>query len=111
MGGDVENAKDLMTSDLSAFDQVKAAVLARKLYDLLGVSPVLQQKAVTDATMTITEHYAGKFSESVVVVEHASTLIMELSTIQYKQNFLVHLSKSVLSSAAISTGQPIAVEN
>lgn len=29
----------------------------------------------------------------------------------FRQNFLVHLSKSVLSSAAISTGQPIAVEN
>ena len=166
---DVQNAQPVMDADISSFDQVKSAILAQKLYDALGVSPAKGNKAVTNAMMTITEHYAERFSESVTVVEHATTLIIELaevdapkdvisqestagttasrsrllskveiathallqsagkisparglleqalvmhgvqslSTFEYKQEFLVHLSKAVLSAAGIVTSKPM----
>jgi hypothetical protein len=164
---DVESAQGLLSSETSSFDQIKAAILARKLYDALEVSPTFGNKEVTDATMTITEHYPERFAESVTVVEHAATLIQELSaldvidngidtsklskerlltkceiathallqsngkisparglleqalimhsvqglsTFEWKQAILVHLSKGTMTLADISTGKPIDTE-
>ena len=164
---DVESAQGLLSSETSSFDQIKAAILARKLYDALEVSPTFGNKEVTDATMTITEHYPERFAESVTVIEHAATLIQELSaldaidngidtsklskerlltkceiathallqsngkisparglleqalimhsvqglsTFEWKQAILVHLSKGTMTLADISTGKPIDTE-
>jgi hypothetical protein len=85
---DLKSAEALLESDMSSFDQVKAAILSRKLYDALGVSPTRGNKAVVDATMAITEHYAERFSSSVTLMEHAATLMIELAELDAPKDII-----------------------
>tara|TARA_B110000091_G_C13816002_1_gene477818 strand:- start:63 stop:1514 length:1452 start_codon:yes stop_codon:yes gene_type:complete len=98
---DLQSASSLLEHDFSSFDQVKSAILARKLYDALGVSPTRGNKGVVDATASITEHYAERFSSSVTVVEHVATLMIELAELDAPKDIVSSDSNATAVSRSL----------